>query len=169
MTQSKMYTVKFLGADGKPVSTQIIIEGKDAKAPKENPRKAADGTYYYVFKGWDSVYTNVTKDITVKPIFEKKKMPTATTETTTEPTTAPLTEASPETEVTVTDAPETTQAPTTLPPQTQPPTTAKPTEAPATLPPTEATEITTEAPVITQATEATEAPATDANAETSTQ
>ena len=173
MTQSKMYTVKFLGADGKPVSTQIIIEGKDAKAPKENPRKAADGKYYYVFKGWDSVYTNVTKDLTVKPIFEKKKMPTATTEPTTEPTTAAQTEAPPEQEVT--DAPETpvtpeeteTQPPVTEAPTTQAPTTLAPTKAP-TEPPTEAPLPETEAP-ITETSAQTEAPATEANAETSAQ
>ncbi len=168
MTQSKMYTVKFLGANGKPISTQIILEGKDAKAPKEDPRKAADGKYYYVFKGWDSVYTNVTKDLTVKPIFEKKKMPTATTETTTEPATSAQTEAPPQPEQEVTDAPEVTEAPVTQPPQTEPPTTQKPTEAP-TEPPTEAPVATTEAPAadITAA-DATEAPATEEIAETST-
>ena len=174
MTQSKMYTVKFLGADGKPISTQIIIEGKDAKAPKENPRKAADGKHYYVFKGWDSVYTNVTKDLTVKPIFEKKKMPTATTEPTTEPTTAAKTEAPPEPEQEITDAPEIPEEPEIQPPATQ----APPTQAPETLAPTQApTEPPTEAPLPeteapapeTTGASVTEAPATEANAETSAQ
>lgn len=172
MTQSKMYTVKFLGADGKAISTQIIIEGKDAKAPKENPRKAADGTHYYVFKGWDTAYTNVTKDLTIKPVFTKKKMPTVT-ETTTEVTTAPTTQAPPE--VQETDAPEVevtpettqapqTEAPTTKPPQTQAPTTAKPTEPPQTEAPTTAAPQSepTEAPQ-------TEAPATEAAATTTAQ
>lgn len=146
MTQSEMYTVKFLDANGKTISTQIILEGRDAKAPKNDPRKAADGKYYYVFKGWDTVYTNVKKDLTVKPIFTKKKMPTET-KPTTEPTTlAPVeTNAPPvENEPIVTEAfetiPPTTKAPETVPPTTLPATTATPTEATITEP--------TEAPVI---------------------
>ncbi len=141
MAQSEMYTVQFLDAKGKAISTQIILEGRDAKAPKENPRKASDGTYYYVFKGWDSVYVNVTKDLTVKPIFEKKKIQKATQPTTKPTTVAPETEAPyvppVEDEPIVTEAPE-TNPPVTQPPQTQPPVTQAPTvptEAPATLPP----------------------------------
>ncbi len=142
MAQSKMYTVQFLDANGKVISTQIILEGRDAKAPKNDPRKASDGTYYYVFKGWDTVYTDVTKDLTVKPVFTKKKLQT-TTKPTTKPTTAP-TEA-PEV---IPDAPEpiVTEAPETHPPATQ----APQTQPPTTIPSTEATEaITTLPPVIT--------------------
>ncbi|MDO4419211.1 MAG: sortase [Ruminococcus sp.] len=156
MSQSEMYTVKFLDANGKTISTQIILEGRDAKAPKENPRKAADGKYYYVFKGWDSVYTNVTKDLTVKPIFTKKKMPTET-KPTTEATTAKPTEAP--TPIPDTPTPVVTEAPETKPPKTEAPTTVPPT----TVPPTEATEIITTAPV----TVATEAPETMTQAEAS--
>lgn len=161
MSQSKMFTVQFLDANGKVISTQLILEGRDAKAPKENPRKASDGTYYYVFKGWDSVYLDVTKDLTIKPIFTKKKIDKPTQPTTTMPTTAPIeTEApyiEPETEAPeITEAP-VTVAPTTLPPQTQAPTTQAPvTEAPTTLAPV------TVAPLPTEATEATEAPYTEA-------
>ncbi len=140
MSQSEMYTVKFLDAKGKVISTQLILEGRDAKAPKENPRKAADGKYYYIFKGWDTDFTNVTKDLTVKPVFTKKKMPTET-KPTTEATTAKPTEAPtpiPETPApVVTEAPE-TEAPTT----TVPPTTAPATEAITTAPATNATEAT---------------------------
>lgn len=141
MAQSKMYTVQFLDANGKAISTQIILEGRDAKAPKENPRKASDGKYYYVFKGWDTVYLDVTKNLTVKPIFTKKEI--NPTKPTTKPTTAPETEAPyvpPVEDVpVVTEAPE-TLAPTTAAPATQPPTTALPTEAPTTIPPVSATE-----------------------------
>ncbi len=138
MTQSKMYTVKFLGSDGKPVSTQLVLEGRDAKAPKEKPRKAADGKYYYVFKGWDSVYTDVTENLTVKPIFEKKRIPVET-KPTTQPTEAeteppyipPETEAPVYTEALPTQPP-TEAPPVTKPPKTQPPATteAEITEAP---------------------------------------
>lgn len=150
MAQSKMYTVQFLDAKGKVISTQIILEGRDAKAPKEDPRKASDGKYYYVFKGWDTVYLDVQKDLTVKPIFEKKKMSTPT-KPTTKPTTVPDETEAPyeppvEEEPVVTEAPE-TAPPTTAAPTTAPPTTAAPV---TTLPPATtvaATEEATETPV----------------------
>lgn len=145
MTQSEMYTVKFLDATGKTISTQIILEGRDAKAPKENPRKAADGKYYYVFKGWDTVYTDVKEDLTIKPVFTKKKMPTeteATTETTTQaPTEAPYV---PPQAPAVTEAPE-TKPPKTDPPKTEAPTTAAPTTA-APVVATTSPQVTTQAP-----------------------
>lgn len=153
MKQSEMYTVEFLDAKGKSMSTQIIIKGKDAKAPKDNPRKASDGTYYYVFKGWDTDFTNVTKDLSIKPVFTKKKIVKETEATTTEPTTAKPTEApavTPETEPpVVTEAPETT-IPATQAPATEPPTTQAPTQAPTTQAPTTVTE----APETQPATEA---------------
>lgn len=148
MKQSRTYTVQFMDGNGKVISTQIIKEGRDAKAPKENPRKTADGTYYFVFKGWDSKYTNVTKNLVVKPIFDKKLMPNVT-EPTTKPTTAPTEAPEPEIietepEVIVTEPPE-TEAPTTLPPVTEAPTTDPVTEAPKTEP-TEA--VVTTSPVV---------------------
>lgn len=150
MAQSKMYTVQFLDAKGKVISTQIILEGRDAKAPKEDPRKASDGKYYYVFKGWDTVYLDVQKDLTVKPIFEKKKMSTPT-KPTTKPTTVPDETEAPY-EPPVEEEPVVTEAPETAPPVTEAPTTAPPTTAApvTTLPPATtvaATEEVTESPV----------------------
>ena len=144
MAQSKMFTVQFLDAKGKAFATQIVLEGRDAKAPKEPPRKASDGKYYYVFKGWDTDFTNVTKDLMVKPVFTQKKLQVAT-KPTTKPTTVP-----PETEAPyeppVDDEPIVTEAPETQPPQTQAPSTQPPTTVPA----TEATEApTTAAPATT--------------------
>ena len=140
MKQSEMYTVEFLDAKGKAISTQIIIKGKDAKAPKENPRKAAEGRYYFVFKGWDTDFTNVTKDLIVKPVFTKKKMPVET-KPTTEPTTTKPTEA-PEV-IPDPEPPVVTEAPETKPPKTEVPTTL----APTTIPVVETTEaLTTVAP-----------------------
>ena len=151
--QSRTFKVQFMDGNGKVISTQIIKEGRDAKAPKDAPRKTADGTYYYVFKGWDSKYTNVTKDIVVKPIFDKKLMPNAT-KPTTKPTTTPTEPDVPE--VIETEPPVIiTEAPETLPPETQAPATlaaTDPTTIPAPTPePTEAIAATT--PAETQATE----------------
>ncbi len=79
---SDSYTVKFLDAKGNEISTQIIIKGKDAEPPEENPRKAASDGYYYVFKKWDQSYKNVTKDLTISPVFTKHKLNIVLEETT---------------------------------------------------------------------------------------
>lgn len=129
MEQAEMYTVKFVDAKGKTISTQQVLKGKDATAPTgEAPRKAADGTYYYTFKGWSPSFKKVTKDLTIKPVFNKHKMPTVVTEA---PVTDPP-EQNAQTPVTpVTPAPTPTSPPTK--PPTQAPTPA-PTEPPVPTP-----------------------------------
>ncbi|MBQ4105397.1 MAG: sortase [Clostridia bacterium] len=110
---AKVFTVKFVDAKGKTIVSQKVMEGEDATAPTgEAPRKAADGTYYYTFKGWDRGFTNVTSDLTIKPLFSKHKMklPKATTRATA-------------TEEEETKAPPTTQK---KPVVTNPPATAAP-------------------------------------------
>ncbi|MBQ2944567.1 MAG: class B sortase [Ruminococcus sp.] len=130
MPQSEMFTVKFLDGNGNVLSKQQVLKGKDAKPPKEAPRKTADGTYYYTFKKWDTNYKNVTKDLVIKPIFDKHLMDTP--ETTARETDPPEIEYNPpvyEPEPTPTTPP--TKPPTE--PPTEPPTkapTAAPTEAP---------------------------------------
>ncbi len=79
---SDMYKVEFLDAKGKVISTQYVIKGKDAEAPEEEPRKAASGGYYYVFKKWDKSFKNVTKDLTIEPVFTKHKLNIVVEETT---------------------------------------------------------------------------------------
>lgn len=130
MEKADMYTVKFVDANGKTIGQpQKVLKGEDATAPTgEAPRKAADGTYYYTFKGWSPSFKNVTKNLTVKPVFNKHRMPKV--ETTTRPTDPP----EKETQAPVTQKP--TQAPTpttTKAPVTNPPTTtAKVTDPPET-------------------------------------
>ncbi len=143
MEQADMFVVKFMDATGKKaVSTQHIIKGKDAKAPENNPRKAAADGYYYTFKKWDKSFKNVTQDLVINPVFTKHKIPVVdeTTRPTTEGTIIPDTPVTPPTpvnpeppEVTtppvatnppeVTTPPETTEAPVTSPPETAPPAT----------------------------------------------
>lgn len=124
MEQAEMYTVKFVDAKGKTIASQQVLKGKDATAPTgEAPRKAADSTYYYTFKGWSPSFKNVTKDLTIKPVFDKHTRPTEATR--------------------ATDPPENTQAPAPAPKPTQAPVTQAPTKAPTqapTQPPTQAVE-----------------------------
>ncbi len=59
------YMVIFVDDEGMFISSQIVAEGDKATAPNA-PQK--DG---YEFIGWDTDFTNVTQDITVKAIYEK--------------------------------------------------------------------------------------------------
>lgn len=144
MEQADMFVVKFMDATGKKaISTQHIIKGKDAKAPENNPRKAAADGYYYTFKKWDKSFKNVTSDLVINPVFTKHKIPVVdetTRPTQTEEALVPDTPVTPPTPVTpdppeVTTPPETTNPPETTPPETTPPVVTNP---PETLPATEA-------------------------------
>ncbi len=87
MKKGDMYEVKYVDSNGKTISKQYVLKGKDAKPPENyTPRKAAANGYYYVFKSWDSNGKNIQKDTVIKPVFTKKKMPTV--QSTTRPTAA---------------------------------------------------------------------------------
>ena len=60
-----LYIVQFLDKDGNVLSTQELEPGEDAVAP-EAPQ--VEG---YTFTGWDTEFTNVQSDLTVKPQYEK--------------------------------------------------------------------------------------------------
>ena len=45
-------------------------EGQDATAPSTIPTKAEDDEYTYTFTDWDTVFTNVLRDLDVRPLFE---------------------------------------------------------------------------------------------------
>lgn len=64
----KKYTVKFVDTlnKNKVISTQVVVKGKAAKAPKA-PAHAG-----YAFKKWSSTaYKKVTKNLTIKTVYEK--------------------------------------------------------------------------------------------------
>lgn len=141
MEQAEMFTVKFYDADGKVIKTEQVLKGEDAVGiVGAKPEKEQDSTYYYRFKKWDTSYKNVQKDLHVKPVYEKFKLPDSTEN----PASVPKTTAAPVVAPTVpvqTTVPASTPAPTTAP--TQAPTVA-PTEAPTSVPtevlPTEPTQ-----------------------------
>lgn len=136
MEQAEMYTVKFVDAKGKTIASQQVLKGDDATAPTgPEPRKAADKNYYYTFKGWSPSFKNVTKDLTVKPVFNKHARPV---EETVARATDPV-EPNPQQPPVATQAPArpSTQAPAQ-------PTTKAPTQPPATT--TQPVPVTTLAP-----------------------
>ncbi len=61
-----IYKVTFVDKDGKVIMTQEVKKGESAKAP-DAPK--VEG---YTFLKWDTSFTNVVSDLTVKAIYEKK-------------------------------------------------------------------------------------------------
>lgn len=62
------YTVTFMDADQKIISTQTVKEGENAVVPTEIPTKPG---YYFV--GWDTGTTNITNDKVINAVFEAKE------------------------------------------------------------------------------------------------
>lgn len=60
------YTVKFYDKDNNVISTQNIDYNGNAIAP------SIDNVDGYEFVGWDNEFTNVVKDLEIKPIYNKK-------------------------------------------------------------------------------------------------
>ena len=64
-SEAVTYTVKFVDYDGSVIDTQIVEEGQDAVAPADPTREG------YSFVGWDTDFTNVTSNQTVKAMYEE--------------------------------------------------------------------------------------------------
>lgn len=63
------YTVTFMDDDGSVLDIQEIEYGQQAVAP-ENPYKDKTQQYTYTFDCWDSDYSNITSDITVRATYK---------------------------------------------------------------------------------------------------
>ena len=66
------YTVKFVGNDGKEITSKIVEYGKAATAPDA---PVVEG---YKFTGWDKEFTNVKEDLVVTALYEKVNTYTVT-------------------------------------------------------------------------------------------
>lgn len=62
------YTVTFLDADGNVLTTRTVEYGAAATAPTA-PKKAFDETNHYTFEKWDTDFSNVKSDLTVRPVY----------------------------------------------------------------------------------------------------
>ena len=60
------FTVTFVDYDDSVIDTQVVEQGEDAVAPADPVREG------YEFIGWDTDFTNVTEDLTVKALYEIK-------------------------------------------------------------------------------------------------
>lgn len=65
----KTYTVAWKDGDGRTMKTETVVEGKAATPPTQIPTKAATEKYTYVFSGWDTDYSKITKDTIIAARF----------------------------------------------------------------------------------------------------
>ena len=63
--KDKYFKVIFYDSNNKVLSEQKIKQGESATAPSAPERKG------YTFKGWDGDYTNVQKDLSIRPVYNK--------------------------------------------------------------------------------------------------
>ncbi len=83
----KEYTVKWIDGDGNIMKTETVVDGEKATPPTETPNKSETDKYTYVFSGWDTDYSKISKDTVISAWFvakEKEVKPPATDEPTTE-------------------------------------------------------------------------------------
>lgn len=72
-TYPKVFAVRFLDAEGALIgNVQMVEYGESATAPSEKPQKAANAQYTYEFDHWDKDFTNVTSELEIRPVYEKK-------------------------------------------------------------------------------------------------
>ena len=62
------FNVVFFDGDESILETQTVLEGEGAITPA-TPTKAATAQYTYTFNNWDVVFTSVTADMLINPIF----------------------------------------------------------------------------------------------------
>ena len=66
--EKNAFLVTFVDMYGDVVEQQMVAVGSDANPPK------APNIKYYTFKKWEDGYKNVTKDVTIKAIYEANEM-----------------------------------------------------------------------------------------------
>ncbi len=72
----KALTYRFVNYDGTVISSGQLTSGQKIPAPTVTPAKPADGSYYYVFTGWQG-YTEgmtISADVTFTAQFEAKPL-----------------------------------------------------------------------------------------------
>ncbi|MBQ1977975.1 MAG: InlB B-repeat-containing protein, partial [Ruminococcus sp.] len=63
------FVVTFVDWDGTVLKTQTVDIGTDATAPM-NPTRPDEGNIVYTFVGWDTKFSKVKEDLTVKALYE---------------------------------------------------------------------------------------------------
>ena len=71
VTQPVTYEVMFKNYDNSLLYQTSVEEGKDAVYVGDNPTRPDDGSYQYVFTGWDKPLTGITENTTFTAQFDK--------------------------------------------------------------------------------------------------
>lgn len=69
----KTYQVIWKDGDGNTMKTETVKEGMAAVPPTETPTKSESDKYTYTFSGWDTDYSNITKDTVISAWFTAHK------------------------------------------------------------------------------------------------
>lgn len=83
----KEYTVKWVDGDGNIMKTETVVDGNAATPPKDTPKKSETDKYTYVFSGWDTDYSKISKDTVISAWFVAKEKVVDKPTTETPPTT----------------------------------------------------------------------------------
>lgn len=74
----KTYQVIWKDGDGNTMKTETVKEGMAAVPPTKTPTKSESDKYTYTFSGWDTDYSNITKDTVISAWFTAHKKGDAT-------------------------------------------------------------------------------------------
>ena len=101
----KTYKVTWKDGDGQVMKTETVKEGTAATPPTKMPTKKATKNYTYRFTGWDTDYSNITKDSVILAKFEAIKIQpdTPTDDPTDKPTDKPGSTEAPPADITIPD------------------------------------------------------------------
>jgi len=69
----KTFHVKFVDEDGKTILKEENVKAEEAATAPANPTKEATAEFTYTFKEWDTDYSKIVKDTTVKAVYEATK------------------------------------------------------------------------------------------------
>ncbi len=69
-SRTRSYSVVFLDAEGKILSSQTVAYGHSAEVPKP-PEKETDVWNTYAFIGWSGDYTDVQEDMVLYPLYQE--------------------------------------------------------------------------------------------------
>ncbi|NLK12602.1 MAG: hypothetical protein GX312_03325, partial [Candidatus Phytoplasma sp.] len=68
----KTFNVVFIDGDDILFNRQTVSYGHSAKTPSGIPSKSPTTMYQYIFTHWDTDYSNITSDLIIRAVFERK-------------------------------------------------------------------------------------------------
>ena len=69
-----LFTVSFYDDDGTLLKTQTVMPGEAAFAPDMSGKTTVEGEYVYAFDHWDTDFSSVQQNLTVKAVYKRVKI-----------------------------------------------------------------------------------------------